>query len=116
MQEVENQIGVRLPVSCLSEEEMGRIKSDPVAMYMHSLRTHSRLPEDLHESMLIHSFDPESAYSVRSYLEWVAACEEREARAEAFRRREKMIDRMIIGSLALGTAGYVFLLFMTALK
>jgi hypothetical protein len=100
----------------LPEEEMERMKSDPVAMYIHSLRIQSRLPEELHESMLIHSLDPASSENVRSYLEWVSACEEREERMVVFRRRETMIDRLIIGSIVLGMIGYVFLIFMTALK
>ena len=100
----------------LGREEVERMKSDPVCMYLHSLRTHSRLPEELHESMLIHSLDPASSERVRDYLEWVSACEERDERMDLFRRREAMVDRMILGSMVVGMLGYVFLLFMVAMK
>jgi hypothetical protein len=116
MQEVENNVVVWRRDLPLSRGDIDRMKSDPVCMYLYSLRTYSRLPDELHESMLIHSLDPASSESVRNYLEWVSACEERDERVALFRRREAMMDRMILGSMVVGMLGYVFLLFMVAMK
>ena len=94
----------------LSESDIEKMKRDPVAMYLHSLRTHSRLPENLHEAMLIHSLDPAMHYHVKSYLEWVDACERREESSRMLRRRETMVDRVILGSMVFAMLGYVILL------
>jgi hypothetical protein len=116
MQEIENNIRVWHPPSQITSEEMERMKSDPISMYLYSLRTQSRLPEELHESMLVHSLDPASSANVRDYLEWVSLCEDRKERMAILRRREAMVDRMILGSMVMGMLGYVFLLFMVAIK
>ena len=116
MQELENQIRVWCPSVQLTREDVERMRSDPVTMYLHSLRTRSRLPDELHESMLIHSLDPASSENVKSYLEWVSACEEREERMVVFHRREKMIDRIMLCSVVLGMVGYAILILMVAFK
>jgi hypothetical protein len=116
VQDFESRVGVFRLNLPLGREEVEQMKLDPVAMYLHSLRTFSRLPEELHESMLVHSLDPAKSENVRSYLEWVSACEERDERMASARRREVMLDRMILGSMVVGMLGYVLLLFMVAAK
>lgn len=103
-------------INNLSESDMERMKRDPVAMYLHSLRTHSRLPQNLHEAMLIHSLDPMMDCHVKSYLEWVDACERREESSRMLRRREAMLDGLILGSMVFGMLGYVSLLVFLVLK
>lgn len=95
-----------VPLSASDEEEM---ISNPQAMYLHSLRTHKRLPERLHEAMLLFSFDPEFRNEVRLYMDWVSACEERDARMQSYMRSEAFRDRMILGSMALVVVAYIFI-------
>lgn len=97
----------------LSEADKEKIKGDPVAMYIHSIRTSSRLPEDLHESMILHAFDPAHSESVRGYLEWARSCEERDARDAEYRRRQSMFDRGVLASMTVATVAHTaFVLWM----
>jgi hypothetical protein len=99
------------PLLPLSEEDMDKMESEPQSMYMYSLRTHKRLPDRLHEAMLLHSFSAEHRLDVQMYLQWVSACEERDARMDSFKRSESFRDRVIIGSMILVSAAYVTLAF-----
>lgn len=85
----------------LSESEMDEMVSDPQAMYLHSLRTHKRLPDRLHEAMLLFSFHPNFRREVQLYLLWVADCEEREVHMKAFRRSEILRDFVLAASMFL---------------
>lgn len=80
----------------LTKELSESIKSDPSAMYMYSLRCMKRLPDELHEAMLLAAFDPAHSAMVRHYLEWAAACDDRAARAFVSRRREDFHNRSIV--------------------
>jgi hypothetical protein len=116
MQEIENNVQVRILPVQLTNEEIKRMKLDPTLMYLHSLRTNSRLSEELHETMLTYSLDPNNTWIVRNYLEWVSDCEERQNRMVFFYKREAMVDRMIFISMTLGTLVLVFLLWSLVLK
>lgn len=100
----------------LSEADMETMKGDPMAMYLHSLRTFSRLPEKLHEAMILHAFDPDYSKSVRDYLEWVRSCEERDARNADHRRREAMFDRAILASMTVATFAHAAFVLWMALR
>lgn len=97
------------PTLPLSDEDVDRMAVDPQAMYIYSLRTHKRLPGKLHEAMLLHSFSNEHRQDVQMYLQWVSACEERDARMESYYRSESMRDRMILGSMILVAIAYVIM-------
>ena len=112
MQEFDPHIRPYKPAESLSKEELEGMKGDPVAMYLHSLRTFSRLPEDMHESMLLHSFNSATHGTVRDYLDWVRTCEEREEKMASFRRREKIIDRLVVGSMIIAWSGFYLLLIL----
>lgn len=101
MQEIQPNVAVWTNPVPLSDEQVEAMVSDPVAMYLHSLRTHKRLPERMHEAMLLHSFSPAFSRDVQNYLLWVAACEEREARMNSFRRSESLRDVVVAASMFL---------------
>lgn len=65
-------------------------------MYMLSLSTRERLPEELHNAMILWSFDLKSKPYVQMYLDWTKHCEEMEARRKRFERQCLMHDRMIV--------------------
>lgn len=82
-------------VPALTEEEKNKIRSDPAAMYMYSLRCMERLPNDLHEAMLLAAFDPAHSSMVKHYLEWAISCDERAIRADKARKQEEFHRRSI---------------------
>lgn len=82
-------------VPALTDEERKSIKSDPAAMYMYSLRCMERLPDDLHEAMLLAAFDPTHSWMVKHYLEWAIACDERAIRTEKARMQEEFHNKSI---------------------
>lgn len=69
--------------------------SSPEKMYSLSMSTRSRLPEDLHNAMLLWSFDPNYAHYVQMYLDWSTHCDEMKAYRERFDKRCKMHDRLM---------------------
>ena len=71
------------PLLPLSDEDIKEMETNPQAMYLYALRTHRRLPDRLHEAMLLHSFNSEHRQDVRMYMLWVSSCEERHARTES---------------------------------
>lgn len=83
-------------VPSLTEDQKKSIRSDPSAMYMYSLRCMERLPDDLHEAMLLAAFDPNHSQLVKHYLEWAASCEERATRTEKLRRHEEFHNKSIV--------------------
>lgn len=106
---VSHDVCVWPPLVPLSDSDVEKMISDPQAMYYHALRTHKRLPERLHEAMLLFSFHPEFREEVRQYLNWVVVCEERDARMESYKKSELFRDRIIFGSLFLVVVAYVIL-------
>lgn len=81
----------------------------PERMYMYSLSTHEKLPEDLHEAMLLWSFDSKQSFFVKSYLEWVEMIERHHKSRMDLERASRTFDRilfslLIVTGLAIGTA------------
>lgn len=106
-QEIAPGVCVWPPSIPLSESDEESMMSNPQSMYLYSLRTHKRLPGRLHDAMLLFSFHPEFRHEVKHYLDWVSACEERDARMELYRRSEVFRDFVILGSMVLVTVAYV---------
>lgn len=67
---------------------------DPGELYLFSLRTGRRLPDQLHEHMMLWSFDDNAAPVVKDYLEWIEHCKRRDEAAELTRRRMQSIEKM----------------------
>ena len=67
---------------------------DPHDLYLLSLRTGRRLPDQLHEHMLLWSFDDKAAPVVKDYLEWIEHCKRRDEASELTRKRMESIERM----------------------
>lgn len=86
--------GERNSIGTFPPEE--ELVSSPEKMYMLSLSTRSKLPERLHNAMLLWSFDSKSAHYVQLYLDWSSHCEEMNAYRERFRRRCEVQDRMML--------------------
>jgi len=97
--QVENSVYSReeLPEISLTDEDIARVRRCPASMYMLSLRKHARLPDELHEAMLLFSFDPDHADCVRSYLEWAKSCDDRADALKRFRRLERLNERLTAG-------------------
>lgn len=77
------------PHSRLSEEQL---IGSALEMYSYSLSLHDKLPEKLHEAMLLWSFDPESKDYVKDYLIWVDICEKRKVSKIRFYKRMARIN------------------------
>lgn len=75
------------------EFDEDEIKSSPSDLYLYSLRIKQRLPQELHDAMMLWSFHPDGKEYARMYLEWVEHCELREESRVRFERRMKNIDR-----------------------
>lgn len=92
---------------CIDEEEF---LASPEKMYMLSLRTRRRLPDRLHEAMVMWSFDPAHADHVRMYLNWIEHCDEMRASRERFERIQRNHDRMLFCMMILSGFALVSLL------
>jgi hypothetical protein len=69
------------------------VKSSPSDLYLHSLRIKQKLPQELHDAMMLWSFHPDGKEHARMYLEWVEHCELREESRIRFEKRMKNLDR-----------------------
>jgi len=88
----------------LSKEQL---LSSPMDMYLYSLAIRDRLPDDLHDAMLVWSFDPKEKEHVQAYISWVASCDERKKAKERWDRKMKMHDMIIKSTMALATVALV---------
>lgn len=75
------------------------LKQSPEKMYLLSLATKEKLPDGLHDAMMLWSFDKSSKPYVQMYLEWINHCEDMANSRISFERRCKMWDRIILGSM-----------------
>lgn len=66
----------------------------PQELYSISLRIGRKLPDQLHNHMLLWSFDDEHIHVVKDYLEWVEHCERRDEATERTRKRIESIEKM----------------------
>lgn len=95
-----------LPFSYETEPEIRRRLTDeqlmasPTDMYLYALALRDKLPEHLHQAMLMWSFDPKQNQYVQMYLEWATSCEERKIAKERwdkkFARNEKILKYLMI--------------------
>jgi len=97
----------------LPDHLVEKMMSDPMAMYLHSLRTFARLPDRLHEAMLLFSFDPSYSSYVKMYMEWVCACEEREKVRLSRERMEALQERTLVFLMLTCAVLFVFALSST---
>lgn len=93
----------------LSEYEVEKMSRNPHAMYLHALKTHKRLPDRLHESMMLFSFDPEFGQCVKDYLMWHASCEERDRASSSQRRVELVAACSLLFAVFSYLSAFVFL-------
>jgi hypothetical protein len=95
------------------EFDEDKMKSSPSDLYLHSLRIQQRLPQELHDAMMLWSFHPDGKEHARMYLEWVEHCELREESRIRFERRMKNIERF--HSLAMVACGIgLFIVFLSS--
>lgn len=69
------------------------LKIDPQELYFLSIRTGRKLPDDLHNSMLLWSFDDKMSGIVKEYLEWADHCQHRDELENKLRERMRKIDQ-----------------------
>lgn len=72
-------------------------------LYIYSLRIKRRLPQELHEKMLLWSYSDEGEMCVRLYLSWVERCEEleeRRKRHEKFEKTQEAAMLLMMGACA----------------
>lgn len=68
--------------------------AQPQELYTWSLRHGRKLPDPLHNHMLLWSFDDEHSQVVKDYLEWTEHCERRDKATEKIMKRMQNIERM----------------------
>lgn len=89
----------RASIPAIGDPLRDALKSSPERMWDLSLRNKERLPDDLHEAMLLWSFDPAQKLYVQFYLDWAGHCEFMKASREKFERQRKMHDRILFGTM-----------------
>ena len=82
------------------------IESSPMKLYFYSRRTAKKLPQNLHEAMLLWSFDEEGKPYAKAYLNWIDECERRVDAKVRFER--KCLLMTIICWLASGLSFFSF--------
>ena len=88
-----------------------KLLNSPIDMYLYSLSTKQRLPDELHEAMLLWSFDIELNEYVKSYLSWIKTCEERKLSREKFEKQMQFQEKFIKITLVVLsiTLGYILI-------
>jgi hypothetical protein len=69
--------------------------ASPRDMYLYALALRGKLPDHLHQSMMMWSFVPKQNQYAQMYLEWVTSCEERKLAKERWERKFARNDRII---------------------
>lgn len=90
------------------------LTSSPRDMYLYSLETKEKLPEHLHEAMMLWSFhpDPEIKEYVKMYLDWTERCEVRRKYKEKFERRILIQEKILsVMAYVCGVSLLILLLF-----
>lgn len=78
-----------------------QLMASPMDMYLYSLAIRDRLPDDLHDAMLVWSFDPQHKTHVQNYILWAASCEERKKAKRDWERKMELHDIIMKGTMAL---------------
>jgi hypothetical protein len=86
----------------LSKEQL---ISSPADMYLYSLALKDRLPDELHNAMLVWSFDPEEKAHVQAYLSWVASCDERKRARKDWERKMERSDTIMNVTMIIALLG-----------
>jgi hypothetical protein len=88
-----------------------QLMASPVDMYLYALAIRDRLPDNLHQAMIMWSFDPNQNEHVQRYLEWVGSCEERKVAKERwekkFVRNERIMKFLMIALAAMLSILYI---------
>lgn len=92
------------------------LKSSPERMWDLSLRNKERLPDDLHEAMLLWSFDPSQKLHVQFYLDWASQCELMKASREKFESERRFYDRILFGAMVFSGLALVAVLVLGHVK
>lgn len=91
--------------------------NDPFEMYLLSIRTRRRLPDQLHGAMLLWSYDERYGGIVKDYLEWAEHCRERDRMENSLRKRIRDIERNErLLSVAATVTMFLFAVVAVALK
>jgi hypothetical protein len=91
-----------------------QLMASPVDMYLYSLAIRDRLPENLHQAMLMWSFDPKQNEHVQAYLTWATSCKERKVAKERWEKKFARNERIMkVLMIALGAS--LFAMFITGL-
>jgi hypothetical protein len=88
-----------------SEELKKFLMESPERMYSHSLSTCEKLPDELHEAMLVWSFDSKKSEVVRMYLEWVDRMEYHRLSLKKFEDAHRAQERLLLVLMALTSFG-----------
>lgn len=78
-----------------SSSYLEKIKKSAEDLYIHSLIIHGRLPEDLHNAMMLWSFHPTESTYVKEYLIWADLCEKRQKSRDSFEKKIQRNDLII---------------------
>jgi hypothetical protein len=61
--------------------------TDPKELFLFSLRTGKKLPDELHNAMILWSFDDKHVEVVKDYFEWAEHCVRRDEAMEQTRKK-----------------------------
>lgn len=65
-------VAVRTPMEIPSDEkEREELSKDPYQMLQVALSRREKLPDDLHQAMMVWSFHPQLSYTAKMYVEWL---------------------------------------------
>ena len=94
-------------VALALETEMDQPEIDPddihrssERLYLFSLSTKRRLPEELHNAMLLWSYSEEGRFYSKAYVEWADQCDKWAEMREKHRKREKFMERSLLLMMA----------------
>lgn len=68
-------VEVRIPLAIPKGSDREELARDPRRMLSISMSRRERLPDDLHQAMVMWSFHPDFHTICRFYFDWVSVCE-----------------------------------------
>lgn len=87
------------------------VKKDPEKMYILALKTRKELPEELHQAMMLWSFDSNCTY-VKMYLDWIKHCQEIDLIRDKYNKKIEFGEKMVFLSLCMcGATIFLIILF-----
>lgn len=101
----------RCKIPPVGDPRREQLMRNPEAMWNASLSARTRLPDDLHEAMMLWSFDPKQSHWVQYYADWVDHCDSMRALRENFERQRRIHDWILLGlMIASGVSLFAVLL------